>query len=180
MSASRFGTTQIRRDGSYVARIASVAFFVLAISVVTAWASLALWYRLPTPEWARNLAAGLFVLLGFATIIAFFGRARVPTTLAFAAAIVAVLVWWSTIRPVGQADWAPDVARQVTGVRTATVFGQSMHLLVDENISRAQIEEKLRSVGISQTEIHEIGPSLEDVFVTLSAKHAAEKQQKAA
>ena len=70
--------------------------------------------------------------------------------------------------------------RQVPGVRTATVFGQSMHLLVDENISRAQIEEKLRSVGISQTEIHEIGPSLEDVFVTLSAKHAAEKQQKAA
>ena len=70
--------------------------------------------------------------------------------------------------------------RQVPGVRTATVFGQSMHLLVDENISSAQIEEKLRSVGISQTEIHEIGPSLEDVFVTLSAKHSAEKQQKAA
>jgi ABC-type multidrug transport system ATPase subunit len=75
---------------------------------------------------------------------------------------------------------ALQAMRQVAGVRTATVFGQSMHLLVDENISRAQIEEKLRSVGISQTEIHEIGPSLEDVFVTLSAKHAAEKQQKAA
>ncbi|MGC1575238.1 MAG: DUF4105 domain-containing protein [Beijerinckiaceae bacterium] len=105
-----------------VARIASVAFFVLVISVVTTWASLALWYRLPMPEWARNLAAGLFVLLGLATIIASFGRARVPTTLAFAAAIVAVLIWWSTIRPVGQADWAPDVARQVTGVRTGDML----------------------------------------------------------
>ena len=41
---------------------------------------------------------------------------------------------------------------------------------VDENVSRAQIEEKLRSVGIGHNEIHEIGPSLEDVFVTLSAK----------
>ena len=76
---------------------------------------------------------------------------------------------------------ALQAMRQVPGVRTATVFGQSMHLLVDENVSRGQIEEKLRSVGISHTEIHEIGPSLEDVFVTLSAKHAADgKQQKAA
>ena len=36
--------------------------------------------------------------------------------------------------------------------------------------SRAQqIEAKLRSVGIANPEIHEIGPSLEDVFVTLTA-----------
>src|SRR5881392_2850732 len=65
------------------------------------------------------------------------------------------------------------------GVRSATVFGQSMHLLVDENVKRAQIEEQLRKVGIGHLEIHQIGPSLEDVFVELSAKHAAE-QQKAA
>jgi hypothetical protein len=37
----------------------------------------------------------------------------------------------------------------------------------------------LHSAGISHVEIHEIGPSLEDVFVELSAKHA-EEQQKAA
>ena len=73
---------------------------------------------------------------------------------------------------------ALQAMRQMKGVRSATVFGQSMHLLVDENIKRAEIDEKLHSVGISQTEIHEIGPSLEDVFVTLSAKEAAEEQQK--
>jgi hypothetical protein len=33
---------------------------------------------------------------------------------------------------------------------------------------------------VTHTEIHEMGPSLEDVFVELSAKHAAEKQKKAA
>jgi hypothetical protein len=37
----------------------------------------------------------------------------------------------------------------------------------------------LRSVGIERAEIHEIGPSLEDVFVTLSEKHAS-AQKKAA
>ena len=68
---------------------------------------------------------------------------------------------------------------QLRGVRSATVFGQSMHLLVDEHVKRAQIDEQLRGVGISHAEIHEIGPSLEDVFVELSAKHAGE-QRKAA
>jgi ABC-type multidrug transport system ATPase subunit len=75
---------------------------------------------------------------------------------------------------------ALQAMRQIKGVRSATVFGQSMHLLVDENIKRAEIDEKLHSVGISQTEIHEIGPSLEDVFVTLSAKKAVEERKEKA
>ena len=67
---------------------------------------------------------------------------------------------------------ALQTMRQVPGVRTATVFGQSMHLLVDDSITPEQIEQKLRGVGITQSDIHEIGPSLEDVFVGLTAKHS--------
>ena len=67
---------------------------------------------------------------------------------------------------------ALQAMRGVSGVRSATVFGQSMHLLVDESVTTSQIEEKLREVGIAKPEIHEIGPSLEDVFVALTAKHA--------
>jgi ABC-type multidrug transport system ATPase subunit len=74
---------------------------------------------------------------------------------------------------------ALQAVRQLKGVRSATVFGQSMHLLVDESVKREQIDKKLHGVGISHAEIHEIGPSLEDVFVTLSEKHAGE-QKKAA
>jgi ABC-type multidrug transport system ATPase subunit len=70
--------------------------------------------------------------------------------------------------------------REEKGVLNATVFGQSMHLLVDETVRRAEIDEKLRSVGIASPEIHEIGPSLEDVFVTLTAKHAGENDQEKA
>jgi ABC-type multidrug transport system ATPase subunit len=72
---------------------------------------------------------------------------------------------------------ALQTMRQMRGVRAATVFGQSMHLLVDENVKRAQIDEQLRKVGVTHAEIHEIGPSLEDVFVELSAKHAAGQQK---
>jgi ABC-type multidrug transport system ATPase subunit len=66
---------------------------------------------------------------------------------------------------------ALQAMRTVSGVRSATVFGQSMHLLVDDSITSADIEDKLRSVGIQSAEIHVIGPSLEDVFVTLTAKY---------
>ena len=65
--------------------------------------------------------------------------------------------------------------REVKGVKSATVFGQSMHLLVDETVRREEIEAALRKVGIDSAEIHEIGPSLEDVFVALTNKHASKR-----
>ena len=75
---------------------------------------------------------------------------------------------------------ALQAVRDMPGVQSATVFGQSMHLLVDDKIAREHIEAKLREVGIAHSDIHQIGPSLEDVFVTLTAKHAAENTRKAA
>src|SRR5690242_3632781 len=71
---------------------------------------------------------------------------------------------------------ALQAMHRLPGVRSATVFGQSMHLLVEESLSSTEIESRLRSVGIGHAEIHEIGPSLEDVFVTLSAKFAGERK----
>jgi ABC-type multidrug transport system ATPase subunit len=75
---------------------------------------------------------------------------------------------------------ALQAMRTVEGVRSATVFGQSMHLLVDDSITRADIEKKLLGVGIQSAEIHVIGPSLEDVFVALTAKYANGTQQEKA
>src|SRR3954469_9290388 len=43
---------------------------------------------------------------------------------------------------------ALQAMHELNGVLSATVFGQSMHLLVEERISTNAIEEKLRSVGI--------------------------------
>ncbi len=60
--------------------------------------------------------------------------------------------------------------RQLEGVENATVFGQSMHLLVQQSLTEATIAKKLQTVGITNPEIHQIGPSLEDVFVSLTNK----------
>ena len=62
-----------------------------------------------------------------------------------------------------------QAVRQLPGVRAATIFGQSMHLLLDESISEQTIRERLASVGIREADIRPIAASLEDVFVTLTA-----------
>lgn len=61
-----------------------------------------------------------------------------------------------------------QVVRRLPGVRTATVFGQSMHLLVDEGVSNAFILAELAKHKIPNADIRPIAPSLEDVFVALT------------
>ena len=61
-----------------------------------------------------------------------------------------------------------QVLRRLPGVRSATIFGQSMHLLVDQNLPDEAVRAELQKVGISHVDIRPIGPSLEDVFVALT------------
>ncbi len=58
--------------------------------------------------------------------------------------------------------------RRLPGIRTATVFGQSMHLLVEEGMSEQAIRDELMQVKIPHVDIRPIAPSLEDVFVALT------------
>jgi ABC-type multidrug transport system ATPase subunit len=63
---------------------------------------------------------------------------------------------------------ALQTVRRLPGVRTATVFGQSMHLLIDNMVSEDSIRSELKKAGISEMDIRPIAPSLEDVFVALT------------
>jgi len=65
---------------------------------------------------------------------------------------------------------ALQIMRRLAGVRTVTVFGQSMHLLVDEQLPEERIREELSRAGVPHVDIHPMGPSLEDVFVALTAQ----------
>ena len=58
-------------------------------------------------------------------------------------------------------------ARAEPYVRDATVFGDSVHLVVDANVAAHQVAADL---GISAAGVEEIEPSLEDVFVALTRK----------
>jgi len=65
-------------------------------------------------------------------------------------------------------------ARTLPYVRAATIFGTSLHLLVDESVTNAKIDDDLESFGISSVVVRDIAPTLEDVFVRLTEVRAAE------
>jgi ABC-type multidrug transport system ATPase subunit len=69
-----------------------------------------------------------------------------------------------------------QAVRRLPGVRGATVFGQSMHLLVDEGMSEDSIRKELAKHNIPHADIRPIAPSLEDVFVALTNNRNGEKQ----
>ncbi len=62
--------------------------------------------------------------------------------------------------------------RDAPGVRMATIFGQSLHLLVDAAVSNEELTEPLKEAGIAVLATLAVEPSLEDVFVTLTREHA--------
>jgi hypothetical protein len=103
--------TLLRRVGRWVV----TGNTALVIAVATAWASLALSYRLPAPASTRQSAAILFALVGISVIVSLVRRLRLLPIIAFGLIFGAILIWWGTIKPPLEADWAPDVARQVTG-----------------------------------------------------------------
>lgn len=55
-------------------------------------------------------------------------------------------------------------------VRDATIFGQSIHLLMDASEPRDRINLTLAQIGITEAEVTPAHPSLEDVFVTLTKR----------
>jgi len=63
-----------------------------------------------------------------------------------------------------------QAVRRLPGVCSATVFGQSMHLLVENAVSEQAILQRLAEANIHEADIRPIAPSLEDVFVTLTAE----------
>jgi ribosome-dependent ATPase len=66
--------------------------------------------------------------------------------------------------------------RRLDGVRDATLFGETVHVLVDETLSP---ERMLVQIGVAEGNIEhrEISPSLEDVFVTLTSNAEAQARE---
>jgi ribosome-dependent ATPase len=61
--------------------------------------------------------------------------------------------------------------RAVHGVRDATLFGEALHVLVDESVGEDDLRSAIESAA-GAVELRPIAPSLEDVFVTLSRAEA--------
>jgi len=65
------------------------------------------------------------------------------------------------------------IARTIPGIRSATIFGQSIHALIDDHLDLDRLRAQLTRQNIVVAEIRPLAPSLEDVFVELTYKHQA-------
>jgi ABC-type multidrug transport system ATPase subunit len=66
------------------------------------------------------------------------------------------------------------LARKFPGILSATVFGQSVHALVDDSFDQAALAKTLIGQGIEITEVRPLTATLEDVFVELTYRRQAE------
>ncbi len=66
------------------------------------------------------------------------------------------------------------VARKIPGIRSATIFGESIHALVEDSFDQPALRAQLLKNDITVNEIRPLTPSLEDVFVELTYKHQAQ------
>ena len=65
------------------------------------------------------------------------------------------------------------LARQMPGIRSATIFGQSIHALVDDGLDLESFRAELAQNNVRVEEIRPLAPSLEDAFVELTYKYQA-------
>jgi ABC-2 type transport system ATP-binding protein len=72
-----------------------------------------------------------------------------------------------------QVTRALRLARHIPGIRSATIFGESIHALVEDHFNLVDLRAQLQKDGITVTDIRPLTASLEDVFVELTYKHQA-------
>jgi ABC-type multidrug transport system ATPase subunit len=63
---------------------------------------------------------------------------------------------------------------------SATIFGQSVHAVLDAKVGDSDLEQRLHQAGFPRARVREIGPSLEDVFVALTEQAGQRASGKAA
>lgn len=105
-------------DGLRVMRVLAFLLRAVAAAVLVysmLWGALALWFRLPLPEPVKYAAIGLLVIPGVLALVHLFTRRTRRSLVVYAVLFAALLVWWQTLKPPAEADFAADVARQVTG-----------------------------------------------------------------
>jgi hypothetical protein len=110
---------------SRAARVLVWGAVALVVLVAGVWGTLALHYSDLSPGWLRAalaVANGLLALLTIGSMVT--GRRRRPLLVLFAAAFASLLLYWQTITPSNDRDWAPEVAR----LPSATIDGDLVTL----------------------------------------------------
>jgi hypothetical protein len=86
----------------------------LLLVALAAWGAGALWFQLPAADIVRKLALAAWLVLSIAALVCLWRRSHVAPAV-WLVLLLALMAWWSTIKPSHDRVWADDVARMVTG-----------------------------------------------------------------
>ena len=87
----------------------------LIMAAFIAWGALALWYQAPGGRSWKSSISALWTAFGVSCAAAVWSGWLAAGVLSFAAAYAALLIWWRSLRPSNDRDWADDVARVTHG-----------------------------------------------------------------
>lgn len=98
-----------------IIRFILITLCLLVVATATLWAAMALWFHFPGSPAQRNLAIGGAGVFGLIVCLTLLTRRRALALGLFGLGLAGMIFWWSGIAPPTGRDFAPDVARQVTG-----------------------------------------------------------------
>src|SRR5438105_3318529 len=105
-----------------LARCIGFALLSICVLLISCWCALAIWFRCGLDEPTRSLLAGAPLLLAIVTVVCFATSWRWRVLAANVAAVAVIIVWWASIEPSNDRDWAADTARPVI----ATIDGDRL------------------------------------------------------
>jgi Domain of unknown function (DUF4105) len=97
---------------AWIGRAFIIFLISLAVTALTGWGALAIYYSNLPGEELRKVLALTFAVFGVALLAWYlFSARRVLPLLIFFAAFLLLVLWWSTIPPKQDRDWAPEYVR---------------------------------------------------------------------
>jgi Domain of unknown function (DUF4105) len=105
-------------------RIIALLFTTLLVGLPAAWAVLALWYQAPGGRTIKVAIITVWIVFSVGVLLSLWQGLAALSFSVFAAAVVAIVVWWQRIQPSNDRLWADDVAQ----IAAATVDGDKITL----------------------------------------------------
>lgn len=96
-----------------------VLWLVIALTAVLV--GMAFGYQLPLPPMALKIAIGAWALFALVVLFLEITRRSWIARGVYALALIAAMIWWASIKPSFDHEWAPDVAHIVTGTRDGDI-----------------------------------------------------------
>jgi len=96
-------------------RAAAIFLTSLIIIFPAIWGGFALWYQVPGGQFFKGLWVVFWGAFTFAMVTAVWQGRITLGVIAFAVALIGLLVWWARLTPTNDHEWADDVARITTG-----------------------------------------------------------------